>query len=153
MKKLTKEDLQIIGMYLAFGELRFEPENCQSILESVTGKSLLDNDKLIIGYVAEDDEITHSARLLHPKNDIYPVLYRIEEMTQIPTDISEEFAKARKTLHDIEKIEDKVKYFPQMAFAATIPFKYRFDIFGLINQGKAIDYKKSKWYKAMEQKN
>ena len=140
MKNLTKTDLAIIGMYLAHAPLRFEPENCKSILLSVAGKFLI-GDTLVIGY-NDEDGITRSEGLSHPKSDIYPVLRRFEDL---PKNLQKKFsgivAKAKVNMLPADEAFGE---------AATFFFKERIDICNLIGQGKAIHYKNSKWWNAME---
>ena len=140
MKKLTKADLAIIGMYLAHAPLRFEPKNCKSILLCVSGKFLI-NDTLITGY-NEDDGRTSSHRLLHPKNDLYPVLCHFKDLPAEKQD-------------EITRINSKLSWgqiTPQQkdAFNTKFIFENRVDLYDLIGQGKAIHYKDSKWWRAME---
>lgn len=133
MKKLTKSDLAIIGMYLAHAPLRFEPKKCKSIFHSVTGFFLI-QDQLVTSW-RDDEGICAFKRLLHPKNEAYPILRHFEDL---PDNLKKTF--------DVIFAKASVSPVEAAGEASAFLYKHRVDMHNLIKQNKAIHFKESKWY-------
>jgi len=138
LKKLNSVDINEISLYIPF-KIWFEPVNNKSILCALIGCGIA-NGTVIHSWDAESMELQSTSNLLHPKNDMYPILKKLQDMN------GEEYhAFEALTKYHPGNIADMVDEINRNSTPAA--FKYalsrHFDLFDLIPNKKAIDHKLS----------
>lgn len=139
MEKLTKEDIQKIALYTPF-KVRIAPIlSPNGFYGTFLAKGQI-GSVIIESYDKNEHSIVDCSDINHPKNEDRPVLYRLEDMSEaqcqhfiklIPYDPG---LNSRKHLAALILNECN----PSVFFYAL---SEHFDMFGLINDGKATDAK------------
>lgn len=128
--KLTEEDIQKISLYVPFN-VKFSDLERQSFWTSYIAKGIIGS--VVIGRWDEDDqEILDSDDIANHENNSVPVLRRLDKMVDAEYREFERLAAKQSQLTKYTQL----CFHPEVILYAL---KNHFDIFGLIDQGKAID--------------
>lgn len=129
--KLTEEDIQKISLYIPFN-VQFSDLDDQSFWNTYRAKGIIGN--IVIGrWDEEDQEILDSNDIGNDDNCSVPILRRLDKMVEKEL---REFVKLTAIDSQITKYSQLISINPEIILYAL---KNHFDIFGLIDQGKAID--------------
>lgn len=128
--KLTEEDIQKISLYVPFN-VQFSDLDNQSFWNTYRAKGIIGN--IVVGrWDEEDQEIFDSCDIGNDENCSVPILRRLDKMVEKEY---REFEKLGAMSGPITKYS-ALSFHPEVILYAL---KNHFDIFGLIDQGKAID--------------
>lgn len=137
MEKLTKEDIQKIALYIPF-RVRFGAMlNPHRTWEKFYPAGLI-GSIVIQRYDEESNSVEDRSDIGHPKNDDRPILYKLEDMTEVQCQAFIKLITYDPGLNSRQHLAELIlnECSPDVFLYAL---SENFDMFGLISAGKAID--------------